>query len=284
MLNSFQRVQVLTEALPLIQKFSGRIIVIKYGGSAMKNEQLKNKIINDVWFLSLVGIKPVLVHGGGPIINSWLQKMDIEPKFQNGIRVTDYETMEIVDMVLVGKVNKDLVTLLNKNTDSAIGLSGKDGNLIKASRMFDTDNNFVGKVDSVNTELLNFLLEKNYIPIIASTAADNKGQAYNINADTVAGAIATELKAEKLILLTDTPGIMYNVNDPNTLLKHLTIHDICQLKNQKIISGGMIPKVDCCISALKGKVSSTHIIDGRIEHSLLLEIFTSHGIGSMIVN
>ena len=284
MLNSFQRVQVLTEALPLIQKFSGRIIVIKYGGSAMKNEQLKNKIINDVWFLSLVGIKPVLVHGGGPIINSWLQKMDIEPKFKNGIRVTDYETMEIVDMVLVGKVNKDLVTLLNKNTNSAIGLSGKDGNLIKASKMFNTDNNFVGKVDSVNTELLNFLLEKNYIPIIASTAADNKGQAYNINADTVAGAIATELKAEKLILLTDTPGIMYNVNDPNTLLKHLTIHDTYKLKNQKIISGGMIPKVDCCISALKGKVSSTHIIDGRIEHSLLLEIFTSHGIGSMIVN
>lgn len=284
MLNSFQRVQVLIEALPFIQQFSGRTVVIKYGGSTMKNEKLKNEIINDILFLSLVGIKPVLVHGGGPIINSWLQKLDIEPKFENGIRVTDQKTMEIVEMVLVGKINKDLVTLLNKNNSCAIGLSGKDGNLIKASRLFDMDNNFVGKVNSVNTQLLNLLLNENYIPIIASTAADDQGQAYNINADTVAGAIAAALKAEKLILLTDTPGIMYNINDNSTLVSHLNIEDACQLKNKDIIIGGMIPKIDCCINALRSSVKSAHIIDGRIEHALLLEIFTSEGIGSMIVS
>ncbi|CCP38098.1 acetylglutamate kinase (plastid) [Chondrus crispus] len=284
MLNSFQRVQVLIEALPFIQQFSGRIVVIKYGGSTMKNERLKKEIINDILFLSLVGIKPVLVHGGGPIINSWLHKLDIEPKFEKGIRVTDQKTMEIVEMVLVGKINKDLVTLLNKNNNCAIGLSGKDGNLIKASRLFDMDNNFVGKVNSVNIQLLNLLLNENYIPIIASTAADDQGQAYNINADTVAGAIAAALKAEKLILLTDTPGIMYNIHDNSTLVSHLNIEDAYQLKNKDIIIGGMIPKIDCCINALRSNVKSAHIIDGRIEHALLLEIFTSEGIGSMIVS
>uniref|UniRef100_UPI0030034387 acetylglutamate kinase n=1 Tax=Anunuuluaehu liula TaxID=3049639 RepID=UPI0030034387 len=282
MLDSFQRVQILSEALPFIQEFTGGIIVIKYGGSAMKNDQLKNKFIDDLLFLSYIGIKPILVHGGGPIINSWLQKIDIEPKFEHGMRVTDQQTMEIVEMVLVGKVNKDLVTLLNKKHSCAIGLSGKDGNLIRASKLFNSENNFVGKVDSINTRVLDLLLNEKYIPVIASVAADENGQAYNINADTVAGAIAISLKAEKLILLTDTPGIMYNLDDHSTLVKHLNIVDAKALKNDKIISGGMIPKVDCCISALQGNVKSAHIIDGRVEHALLLEILTSEGIGSML--
>lgn len=282
MLDAFQRVQVLSEALPFIQEFAGRIIVIKYGGSAMKNDKLKNKVINDLLFLFCIGIKPILVHGGGPVINSWLQRFNIESKFHNGIRVTDQQTMEIVEMVLVGKVNKDLVTLLNKTNSCAVGLSGKDGNLIKASSLFNSENNFVGKVNSVNTRILNLLLNEGYIPVIASVAADEEGQAYNINADTVAGAIATSLNAEKLILLTDTPGIMRNLDDKSTLLKHLNIAEAHTLKQKKIISGGMIPKVDCCINALQGNVKSAHIIDGRVEHALLLEIFTSEGIGSML--
>lgn len=282
MSDAFQRVQFLSEALPFMEEFDGRIIVIKYGGSAMKNDQLKKKVIDDLLFLSYIGIKPILVHGGGPIINSWLQRFDIEPKFDDGIRVTDQQTMEIVEMVLVGKVNKDLVTLLNKKNSCAVGLSGKDGNLIKASSLFNSENNFVGKVNSVNTRVLNLLLNAGYIPVIASVAADEDGQTYNINADTVAAAIAISLNAEKLILLTDTPGIMYNLNDKSTLLKHVSTIEADALKNKKIISGGMIPKVDCCINALQGNVKSAHIIDGRVEHALLLEILTSECIGSML--
>lgn len=282
MLNAFQRVQVLSEALPFIQEFAGKTMVIKYGGSAMKNQQLKSKVIDDLLLLSCIGIKPVLVHGGGPMINTWLKKCGIEPQFNNGIRVTDQQTMEIVEMVLVGKVNKDLVTLLNKKNSYAVGLSGKDGNLITASSLFDSNDNFVGKVSTVNTKIVNLLLDQGYIPVIASVAADIYGQAYNINADTVAGAIAESLKAEKLILLTDTPGIMYNLNNPDTLVQHLDIIEANILKQDKVISGGMIPKVECCINALKRNVKSAHIIDGRVEHALLLEILTSAGIGSMI--
>nr|YP_009295604.1 acetylglutamate kinase [Mastocarpus papillatus]AOL58088.1 acetylglutamate kinase [Mastocarpus papillatus] len=282
MLDSLQNIRVLSETLPFIQEFTGSTIVIKYGGAAMKNDQLKKKVIDDLLFLYFIGIKPILVHGGGPIINSWLKRVNLEPKFENGIRVTDRQTMEIVEMVLVGKVNQNLVTLLNRKYSFAIGLSGKDGNLIKASKLFDVDDNFVGKVKSINTTLLNLLLNKGYIPVITSIGADENGQAYNINADTVAAAIAIELKADKLILLTDTPGIMYDINDKSTLVKNLNSTEINLLKRDQIISGGMIPKVDCCISALQGNVKSTHIIDGRLEHALLLEILTSEGIGSMI--
>ena len=283
MLSDFQRVQVLSEALPFIQKFSGRTIVIKYGGAAMQNQVLKNKVIEDILFLSYIGLKPVLVHGGGPMINNWLKKLNIKAKFEQGVRVTDLPTMEIVEMVLVGKVNQELVALINKKKGKAIGLSGKDAQLITATRFFDHSDNFVGRIHHVNSDIINILIQKNYIPVIASVAASIDGQSYNINADTVAGAIATEIKAEKLILLTDTLGILRDVNDPQTLIKSLDAIKVNDLKKEKIISGGMIPKVDCCVQAIKYGVKSAHIIDGRIEHALLLEILTQDGIGSMLV-
>nr|YP_009244186.1 acetylglutamate kinase [Gelidium elegans]AMK96428.1 acetylglutamate kinase [Gelidium elegans] len=282
MLTDSNRVQVLSEALPFIQKFSGRTVVIKYGGAAMKNDLLKNKFIEDILFLSYIGIKPILVHGGGPIINAWLKKVNIKSHFQNGIRITDKDTMEIVEMVLVGKINKELVTLINKKQGSAIGLSGKDGRLIVASNLFSDPNNLVGSVKKVNIKVLELLLDSGYIPIVSSVAADDHGQSYNINADTVAGALADAIQAEKLILLTDILGIMRSPSRPETLEKHLTINQVKRLIDQKIIVGGMIPKVDCCIKALQGNVKSAHIIDGRVEHALLLEILTADGIGSML--
>nr|YP_010952290.1 acetylglutamate kinase [Gloiopeltis furcata]WMP13959.1 acetylglutamate kinase [Gloiopeltis furcata] len=282
MLNDFERIQALIEVLPFIQKLVGRTVIIKYGGSAMTSEILKKKVIEDLLFLSSIGIKPVLIHGGGPIINMWLKKLSIEPEFYNGIRVTDKQTMEIVEMVLVGKINKELVMLLNKKTTCAVGLSGKDGNLITASKLFNLENNFVGKVRRINKQFLTRFLDEGYIPVITSVAADESGQAYNINADTVAGAIAKSLQAEKLVLLTDTLGVMKDTNKPNTLFRNLKASDINKLKQSNIISGGMIPKVECCIDALEGNVKSAHIIDGRIEHALLLELLTSNGIGSTL--
>lgn len=283
MLNDFERVQILSEALPFIQKFSGRTIVIKYGGAAMKDNNLKYKVIEDILLLSHIGIRPILVHGGGPMINTWLQKINIKPKFSNGIRVTDKKTMEIVEMVLVGKVNKDLVTLLNNKQGCAVGLSGKDGNLIIASKLFHDQDNFVGDVKKVNKKILNLLLDQGYIPVIASVAADDSGQAYNINADTVAGAIASSLHAEKLILLTDTSGIMYDIDNIHTLIKSLSISEVENLIKKNVISGGMIPKVQCGIKALQDNVKAVHIIDGRVEHALLLEVLTADGIGSMLM-
>ena len=282
MLNNYQRIQVLNEALPLISRLSNRIIVVKYGGSAMKSFDLKNKVLGDVLFLSSLGIKIVLVHGGGPIIDVWLKKCNILPQFINGIRVTDQQTMEIVEMVLIGKVNKDLVTLLNKNKSCAIGLSGKDGNLIMASPLFNNPNNFVGKVENINIEPIKLLLNRDYIPVSASVAAGEDGQSYNINADTVASSIAVALDADKLVMLTDTPGIMSDIHNPNTLLSYLDVAKAESLKEQKVISGGMIPKVNCAINALKSNVGSVHIIDGRVEHALLLEILTNNRLGSML--
>nr|YP_010196437.1 acetylglutamate kinase [Gracilaria cearensis]UAD83834.1 acetylglutamate kinase [Gracilaria cearensis] len=284
MLENFECVQVLSDLLPFIQRFYGSTIVIKYGGSAMKDVYLKSKIIEDILFLSYIGIKVVIVHGGGPMINYWLKQINIEPKFCNGIRVTDKATMELVEMVLVGKVNKDLVGLFNRSSNIAVGLSGKDANLITASSFFtDQPDNYTGKVQKVNLDIINILLSHGYIPVIASVASDFNGQSYNINADSVAGAIAECLNAEKLILLTDTPGIMLNIDNPTTLIKHLNIEKLENLKNQQIIVGGMIPKVDCCIKALKNNVISAHIINGNIKHALLLEILTSSGIGSKLV-
>nr|YP_010198861.1 acetylglutamate kinase [Gracilaria tikvahiae]UAD88094.1 acetylglutamate kinase [Gracilaria tikvahiae] len=277
-------VQLLSDFLPFIQRFHGSTIVIKYGGSAMKDVSLKSKIVEDILFLSYIGIKVVIVHGGGPMINYWLKQMNIEPKFFNGIRITDKITMELVEMVLVGKVNKDLVSLFNRSSNLAVGLSGKDANLITASSFFtDQPDNYTGKVEKVNLDIINLLLSHGYIPVIASVASDLNGQSYNINADSVAGAIAECLNAEKLILLTDTPGIMSNIDNPATLIKHLDIEKLEDLKNQQIIIGGMIPKVDCCIQALKKNVVSAHIINGNIQHALLLEILTSSGIGSKLV-
>nr|YP_009391929.1 acetylglutamate kinase [Acrosorium ciliolatum]ARW60073.1 acetylglutamate kinase [Acrosorium ciliolatum] len=266
------------------QKYSGSIFVIKYGGSAMKNYNLRLKVIEDLAFLYSLGIKIILVHGGGPFINDWLVKLNIKPKFENGIRITDYNTMEIVEMVLSGKVNKQLVSLLSKKNILSVGLSGKDCNLITASSLFNSCNNFVGKVEKINNKLLNLLLDNNYIPVIASIASDFENCTYNINADTVAGAISSSMNANKLILLTDTPGVMLDMSDSSTLIKTLTLNYVNELKKKKVITGGMLPKIDCCIDGLlsSSSMSSAHIIDGRIEHSLLYELLTLDRLGSMI--
>ncbi len=277
------RVRVLSEALPYIQQFAGRTIVIKYGGAAMKDSTLKDSVMRDIVFLSCVGVRPVLVHGGGPEINTWLGKLGIEPQFKNGLRVTDAPTMEVVEMVLVGKVNKEIVSLINQAGGRAIGLCGKDGNLIKARPQGAEDIGFVGEVSSVNTKILEPLLENGYIPVISSVAADEAGQAYNINADTVAGEIAAAVGAEKLILLTDTRGILRDYKDASTLIAKLDIQEARQLIDSGVVAGGMIPKVGCCVRSLAQGVKATHILDGRVPHSLLLEILTDSGVGTMIV-
>lgn len=281
MLNNFERIEILSEILPFIQKFSGQIVVIKYGGSTMKDTFLKEKVIEDILFLASVGLKPVLVHGGGPIIDSWLKKINIEPKFDNGIRVTDAATMEIVEMVL-GKVNKDLVSLINRKNGKAVGLSGKDANLIVAKAATNSSFNLVGKVSSVNSEIIHLLIDKKYIPVIASVATGTKGETYNINADIVAGSIASALQANRLVLLTDTPGIMSNLKNNSTIFTQLSIAQAEKLKNINVISGGMIPKVDSCIHAVNNGVNSAHIIDGRLQHALLLTILTNNAIGSTL--
>ncbi len=277
------RVRVLSEALPYIQQFTGRTVVVKYGGAAMKDSTLKDKVIRDVVFLACVGLRPVVVHGGGPEINSWLGKLGIEPQFKNGLRVTDAATMDVVEMVLVGRVNKELVSLINRAGGKAVGLCGKDGNLIKARPDGREGIGFVGEVSSVDTKLVESLVNSGYIPVVSSVAADETGQAYNINADTVAGEIAAALGAEKLILLTDTAGILENYKDPSTLIPKASIQEARQLIDKGIVGGGMIPKVNCCVRSLAQGVRAAHIIDGRIPHALLLEIFTDEGIGSMIV-
>jgi acetylglutamate kinase len=277
------RVRVLSEALPYIQQFAGRTVVIKYGGAAMKDSNLKDNVIRDIVFLACIGVRPVVVHGGGPEINAWLGKLGIEPQFKDGLRVTDAPTMDVVEMVLVGRVNKELVALINQAGAKAVGLCGKDANLIKA-RPVDRENvGFVGEVMSVDSSLVESLVSNGYVPVISSVAADENGQAHNINADTVAGEIAAALGAEKLILLTDTPGILEDYQDPSTLLYKLGIQEARDLISQGIVGGGMIPKVACCVRSLAQGVRAAHIIDGRIPHALLLEIFTDDGIGSMIV-
>ncbi|MEL6441146.1 MAG: acetylglutamate kinase [Cyanobacteria bacterium J06621_8] len=277
------RVRVLSEALPYIQKFANRTIVIKYGGAAMKDDQLKEKVINDVVFLACIGVNPVVVHGGGPEINTWLQKLNIEPLFKDGLRVTDSATMDVVEMVLAGRVNKELVSLINRAGALAVGLCGKDGNLIQARPVGKEGVGFVGEVTNVNTGVVESLVKSGYVPVISSVAADDQGQAYNINADTVAGEIAAALQAEKLILLTDTPGILYDFHDPTTLINKMDIQKARNLIDEGVVSGGMIPKVSCCVRSLAQGVKAAHILDGRLPHSLLLEVLTDEGIGSMIV-
>lgn len=277
------RVRILIEALPYIQKFSGRTVVVKYGGAAMKDGSLKDKVIRDIVFLASVGVRPVVVHGGGPEINSWLGKLGIEAQFKNGLRVTDAATMDVVEMVLVGRVNKELVSLINRAGGKAVGLCGKDGNLITARPEGQEGIGFVGEVTNVDVNLIESLSSNGYIPIVSSVAADETGQAYNINADTVAGELAAALGAEKLILLTDTAGILKDYKDPSTLIPKANIQQARQLIETGIVAGGMIPKVSCCVRSLAQGVRATHIIDGRIPHALLLEIFTDAGIGSMIV-
>lgn len=277
------RVRILSEALPYIQRFANRTIVIKYGGAAMKDDKLKADVIRDIVVLSCVGVRPIVVHGGGPEINTWLGKLNIAPQFKDGLRVTDADTMDIVEMVLVGRVNKELVSLINRAGTAAVGLCGKDGDLIKARPVGKEGVGFVGEVTAINTSLIETLVKSNYVPVISSVAADANGQAYNINADTVAGEIAAALQAEKFILLTDTPGILQDYQDPSSLIAKLDINKARNLIDRGIVSGGMIPKVNCCVRSLAQGVRAAHIIDGRLPHALLLEILTDQGTGSMIV-
>lgn len=277
------RVRVLSEALPYIQQFAGRTIVVKYGGAAMKDSKLKETVLRDIVFLACVGLRPIVVHGGGPEINSWLDKLGIEPQFKNGLRVTDAATMDVVEMVPVGRVNKELVALINQAGGNAVGLCGKDGNLIRARPQGDEGIGFVGEVTAIDVKLLISLAESGYIPVVSSVAADENGQAYNINADTVAGELAAALGAEKMILMTDTPGILRDFKDPGTLINKIDIQEARELIETGVVGGGMIPKVTCCVRSLAQGVKAAHIIDGRIPHALLLEIFTDAGIGSMIV-
>jgi len=277
------RVRILSEALPYIQQFTGRTIVVKYGGAAMKDSTLKEKVIRDVVFMACVGLRPILVHGGGPEINSWLNKLGIEAQFKNGLRVTDAATMDVVEMVLVGRVNKEIVALINQAGGSAVGLCGKDGGLFEARPADEEGIGFVGEVARVNPQILETLVNNGHIPVVSSVAADEFGQAYNINADTVAGEIAAALGAEKLILLTDTAGILRDYKDSSTLIPRLDIQEARKLIDEGIVSGGMIPKVNCCVRSLAQGVKAAHIVDGRMPHSLLLEIFTDEGTGSMIV-
>ncbi|MBD1911341.1 MULTISPECIES: acetylglutamate kinase [unclassified Leptolyngbya] len=277
------RVRVLSEALPYIQEFAGRTVVVKYGGAAMKDSSLKEKVIRDIVFLSCVGLRPVVVHGGGPEINTWLEKLGIEPQFRNGLRVTDAATMDVVEMVLVGRVNKELVALVNQAGGKAVGLCGKDANLIKARPQGAVDIGFVGEVQNTDIKILESLVNNGYIPIVSSVAADDSGQAYNINADTVAGELAAALGAEKLILMTDTSGVLRDYKDISTLIPKLDIQEARQLIEEGVVGGGMIPKVNCCVRSLAQGVKAAHIIDGRLPHSLLLEIFTDAGIGTMLV-
>jgi acetylglutamate kinase len=283
MFDSNDRVQVLSEALPYIQSFAGKTIVVKYGGAAMTDSALKAQVISDIVFMACVGIRPVVVHGGGPEINTWLGKMGIEAKFLNGLRVTDAETMDVVEMVLVGRVNKELASLINQSGGSAVGICGKDANLITARPQGPAEMGFVGEVTSINSNLISTLVENGYIPIVSSVATDEAGQAYNINADTVAGEIAAALGAEKLILLTDTAGILRDYHDPSSIIHELDITQARELIQSGVVSGGMIPKVSCCVRSLAQGVRAAHIIDGRVPHALLLEIFTNSGVGSMIV-
>ena len=281
-MNDSQRVSILSEALPYIQSFSGRKIVIKYGGSVMEKDILKKAVFRDIALLASVGVRPIIVHGGGPEINNWLIKLKIKPKFESGLRVTDEKTMEIVEMVLMGRVNKQIVRGINETGATSIGLSGLDGNLIQARKLKTSTHGFVGDISKINSSILNPLIDKGYIPVISSIGSSNNGISLNINADYVAGEIAAAINAEKLILLTDTPGILKDLNNPKSLIRNLNLKQARKYIDENIISDGMRPKTECCIRAIAQGVKATHIIDGRIEHALLLEIFTDTGKGTMI--
>ena len=281
-ISNLLRGQVLVEALPYIQKYSNKIVVIKYGGNAMLNEELKNAVMGDVALLSLIGIKVVLVHGGGPEINDLMDRLGKKPEFVDGLRVTDKETVDIVQMVLAGKVNKSLVALLGRLGCNAIGLCGADGHLITA-KVKDERLGFVGEITDVNPAPILDLLEKGYVPVISTTACDSKGNIYNINADTAAAKIASALKAESFISMTVIAGILRDKDDPSTLIPKIYVSDIPQLVHEGIISGGMIPKIDCCGEAIRRGVKKVFILDGTVPHSLLIETLTDEGLGTMFV-
>ena len=276
-----ERAEVLTAALPYIKKYSGKIVVIKYGGNAMVNEQLKQQVMEDITLLWLIGVKVVLVHGGGPEISQTMEKLGKQAVFVDGLRVTDKETVDIVQMVLAGKVNKTLVNLIQMKGGHAVGLSGIDGGIIEA-KMKNEALGYVGQITKIRTQPITDLLKKNYIPVISTVASDRQGNTYNINGDTAAAYIAGALGAERLIMMTDIAGILMNKDDPATLIPQITISEAEKLYESGVISGGMIPKVDCCIEALEKGVNNVVIMDGRIPHSILMELLTDEGAGTMV--
>jgi len=280
-----EKANILIEALPYIQRLSGKTIIIKYGGAAMQDEDLTEKILQDVTLLKYVGVNPIVVHGGGPEINRFLTALKIEPKFHNGLRITDEQTMEIVQMTLTGKINKDIVAKLNALGAKAIGLCGLDANLIQAEKMPPSggvDLGSVGKIKSINTTLLTLLSKDEYIPVIAPIGVGEKGESYNINADTVAGEIAIAMKAEKLMFLTDTDGVRKKEDDPDTLIYEISVAQIKKYIEDGTITGGMLPKVTGCVKSIQQGVERVHILNGTIPHPLILEIFTDSGIGTMV--
>ncbi|MEG6616941.1 acetylglutamate kinase [Peptococcaceae bacterium 1198_IL3148] len=294
MFNALEKAGILVEALPYIKKFSGSTVVIKYGGHAMVNCELKQAVITDLVLMKFVGINPVVVHGGGPEITGMLKKLGKESTFVGGLRVTDEETMEIVEMVLDGKLNKEIVALANQMGGKAVGISGKDAGLIAAAKKMGVvrhpdghlescDIGYVGTVKQINPAIVHTLIGEGYIPVISPVGLGAKGESYNINADTVAGKLAEALGATKLMILTDVEGILRDQQDRSSLISIIRSHEIPGLIEQGVIAGGMIPKVECCVSAINSGVKSTHILDGRVPHSLLLEVFTDQGVGTMVV-
>ncbi len=280
--SNLERAEVLTQALPYIKRYNGKVVVIKYGGNAMINEELKQQVMEDIVLLWLIGVKVVLVHGGGPEINELMQKLGKKAEFVDGLRVTDKETVDIVQMVLAGKVNKTLVNLLEKKGGKAMGISGMDGMLIEA-KIRDERLGYVGDITKIHIKPVEDLLEKGYIPVISTLGCDRDGNAYNINGDTAAAYIAGAINAERLIMMTDIAGILRDKDDPSTLIADVTISEAEQLKKDGIVSGGMIPKVDCCIEAINKGVKNVVIMDGRVPHSILMEILTDEGAGTMVM-
>ena len=278
---NIQRAEVLTQALPYIKRYNGKIVVVKYGGNAMVNEQLKQQVMEDIALLWLIGVKVVLVHGGGPEINELMNKLGKKAEFVDGLRVTDKETVDIVQMVLAGKVNKTLVNLIEMKGGKAMGISGMDGRLIE-SKIKDERLGYVGEITKIHITPVLDLLEKGYIPVISTVGCDSEGNAYNINGDTAAAHIAGALGAERLIMMTDIAGILLDKDDPDTLIAQLSVSEAKKLYSNGVISGGMIPKVDCCIEALVHGVKNVIIMDGRVPHSILMEILTDEGAGTMV--
>ncbi len=278
------RSQILIDALPYIQKYRDKIVVVKYGGNAMTNNELKEAVMSDIVLLTAVGIKVVLVHGGGPEISGMLKRLGIESRFIGGLRYTDKETMEVVEMVLAGKLNKELVSQLQLHGGKALGMCGVDGQMIMARKLEgENDLGYVGEIVSVSTKPIIEALNSGYVPIISTVATSEDGQSYNINADTAAARIASCLRAENLVLMTDIVGLLQNKDDPTTLIPTVNVSEVPYLKMQGIISGGMIPKIDCCVEAVRRGVKKTCIIDGRVPHSILIELFSSEGIGTQFV-
>lgn len=284
MRDAIEKAKILSQALPYIQKYHDKIVVIKYGGNAMENEQLKQNVMEDVVLLSEVGVKLVLVHGGGPDINQTLHMVGKESKFVNGVRYTDKETMDIVQMVLAGKTNKNLVNMISKLHAKAVGISGMDGHIIEAQKMVsENDLGYVGQIVKIHPELIFKLIDDGYIPVVASVGTDCQGNIYNVNADLAASAIAGALNAENMIFVSNVPGVLKNPEDEDSIMTNIHISDVPKLEEDGIITGGMIPKVECCVDCVRQGVKKTVIIDGRVPHACLIEMLSDEGIGSMIV-